>query len=133
MKLTQAVNTAASRPATAQAVVDVNGRMARAHVAANTMSEAVDLPREHLAARLPRPRPYGAGGPRGNGPRIRTWRSGAGHDQRPHRPQLPADERRIVRHLTGLPFAFFNDTATVRGCVLCHRYDGHYGLIAPSR
>ena len=36
-------------------------------------------------------------------------------------------------HLTGLPFVFFNDTATGRGNVLYHRYDGHYGLITPCR
>ncbi|MGW2997481.1 sigma 54 modulation/S30EA ribosomal C-terminal domain-containing protein [Streptomyces sp. NPDC001193] len=218
VKLTQAVNTAANRPATAQAVVDVNGRMVRAHVAANTMFEAVDLLQERLAARLARPRRYGAGGPRDNGPRTRTWRSSAGHDHLPHRHRLPAEERRIVRHksfnlvhqtpedavidleamdhdfwlftdlasgrdsvvyhdvrtgrhrvasvgplgrerevdgllgvsavpvptssvteavsrlhLTGLPFVFFNDTATGRGCVLYHRHDGHYGLITASR
>ncbi|MFI5670935.1 hypothetical protein [Streptomyces sp. NPDC051704] len=36
VKLTQAVNTAANRSATAQAVVDVNGRMVRAHAAWST-------------------------------------------------------------------------------------------------
>lgn len=218
VKLTQAVNTSAVRPATAQAAVDVNGRMVRAHVAASTMFEAVDLLQERLAARLARPRRYGAGGPRTNGPRTRAWPYGAGHDHRPHRHHLPAEERRIVRHksfslvhqtpedavidleamdhdfwlftdlasgrdsvvyrdartgryrmaslgplgqereidgllgvstvpvprsnvneavsrlhLTGLPFVFFDDTATGRGCVLYHRYDGHYGLITPSR
>ncbi|WP_327418224.1 HPF/RaiA family ribosome-associated protein [Streptomyces sp. NBC_01233] len=216
--LTQAVNTSANRPATAQAVVDVNGRMIRAHVTASTMFEAVDLLQERLAARLARPRRYGAYGLHGNGPRTRTWWDGTGHDHRPHRHHLPAEERRIVRHksfslvhqtpedavidleamdhdfwlftdlasgrdsvvyrdvrtgrhrmaslgplgrerdvdglpdmstvpvptssvaeavsrlqLTGLPFVFFNDTATGRGGVLYHRYDGHYGLITPSR
>ncbi|WP_327134450.1 hypothetical protein OG311_31645 [Streptomyces sp. NBC_01343] len=84
VKLMQAVNTSANRPATAQAVVDVNGRMVRAHVAANSMFEAVDLLQERLAARLTRPRRNAAGGPHRNG-------------------------------------------------VLYHRYDGHYGLITPSR
>ncbi|KOV33319.1 sigma 54 modulation/S30EA ribosomal C-terminal domain-containing protein [Streptomyces sp. H021] len=218
VKLTQSVNTSASRPATAQAVVDVNGRMVRAHVAANSMFEAVDLLQERLAARLTRPRRYAAGGQHRNGTPRGTSRDGAGQDHRPHRHHVPAEERRVVRHksfslvhqtpedavidleamdhdfwlftdldsgrdsvvyrdvrtgrhrmaslgplgqerevdgllgvstvpvptssvteavtrlhLTGLPFVFFNDTATGRGCVLYHRYDGHYGLITPSR
>lgn len=31
----------------------------------------------------------------------------------------------------GQPFVFFVDTDTGRGALLYHRYDGHYGLIAP--
>lgn len=215
VKLTQEVNPSAVRPATAQAVVVVNGRPVRAHVAADTMFEAVDLLQERMTARLARARRHG---PRGlpGAPEAR-W-DGAGQEHRPHRQHLPAEERRIVRHksfgpalqtpedavsdmeamdhdfwvftdlasghdsivyrdvrtghhrlaalgpvgqgretegllsvstvpvpassvteavqrlhLTGLPFVFFSDTATGRGCVLYHRYDGHYGLIAPAR
>ncbi|MBF6175617.1 sigma 54 modulation/S30EA ribosomal C-terminal domain-containing protein [Nocardia blacklockiae] len=41
-------------------------------------------------------------------------------------------EGAIVRlELTGWPFVFFRDRASRRGCVLYHRYDGHYGLIVP--
>ncbi|MGF6887446.1 hypothetical protein ABIA39_005955 [Nocardia sp. GAS34] len=32
----------------------------------------------------------------------------------------------------GWPFVFFRDPACHRGCVLYHRYDGHYGLLTPS-
>jgi hypothetical protein len=32
----------------------------------------------------------------------------------------------------GQLFTFFVDADTGRGCVLYHRYDGHYGLIVPS-
>jgi ribosome-associated translation inhibitor RaiA len=32
-------------------------------------------------------------------------------------------------NLSGLPFVFFCDTDSLRGCVLYHRYDGHYGAI----
>ena len=35
--------------------------------------------------------------------------------------------------LSGLPFVFFVDRHTDVGCVLYIRYDGHYGLITPSR
>ncbi|MDZ4267707.1 MAG: HPF/RaiA family ribosome-associated protein [Mycobacterium sp.] len=34
--------------------------------------------------------------------------------------------------LLGLPFLFFIDAAQGRANVLYHRYDGHYGLIAPA-
>jgi len=212
VKLDQAVNRKAARPASAQAVVDVNGRLVRAHVAASTMFEAVDLLQERLTARLARVRRHG---PRGL---SEAWWDSADHENRPHRQHLPAEERRIERYksfsparqtpedavidlesmdfdfwvftdlasgydsvvyrdvrtgrhrlaslgpvshegeaegllsvstvpvptstvleavqrlnLTGLPFVFFNDTATGRGSVLYHRYDGHYGLIAPAR
>jgi ribosome-associated translation inhibitor RaiA len=33
---------------------------------------------------------------------------------------------------TGLPFLFYLDGDHGRGCVLYHRYDGHYGLIDPQ-
>ncbi|MFI2368017.1 sigma 54 modulation/S30EA ribosomal C-terminal domain-containing protein [Streptomyces sp. NPDC018833] len=217
VKLTQAVSTSAGRPATAQAMVDVNGRPVRAHVAASTMFEAVDLLQERLTARLARARRHGARGLHSGGSDERAWWDSPGRQHRPHRHQLPAEERRIVRHksfslarqtpedavidleamdydfwvftdlasgydsvvfrdprtgwhrmaslgplgrerehdgvfsvstvpvptstvaeavrwlrLTGLPFVFFQDTATGRGSVLYHRYDGHDGLIAPA-
>ena len=34
--------------------------------------------------------------------------------------------------LAGWPFVFFRDVGTDRGCVIYHRYDGHYGLITPA-
>ncbi|MFJ7068269.1 sigma 54 modulation/S30EA ribosomal C-terminal domain-containing protein [Streptomyces sp. NPDC101115] len=216
VKLTQAVRCSAARPATAQAVVDVSGRPVRAHVAAGTMFEAVDLLQERLTVRLARARRYG---PRGfSGSVQEVWWDSAGHEHRPHRQHLPAEERRIERYkalsqtrqtpedavidleamdhdfwvftdltsgydsvvyrdartgrhrlaslgpvgqepeaegrlsvsrvpvpvstvpeavqrlnLTGLPWVFFADTATGRGSVLYHRYDGHYGLITLAR
>ncbi|MET9885578.1 HPF/RaiA family ribosome-associated protein [Streptomyces sp. NPDC006430] len=220
-QLTQAANPSASRPATAQAMVDVNGRPVRAHAAADTMFEAVDLLQDRLAARLARTRQHGGqdhrigGGGAGGAEASRASRSDA---PRPDRYQPPIEERRIVRHksfslgrqtpedavidlesmnydfwlftdmtsgadsivyrdartgghrvasadgdnptyeagpllsvsparapecsideavgrmrITGLAFVFFVDSATGRGCVLYHRYDGHYGLITPAR
>ncbi|WP_037305865.1 ribosome hibernation promotion factor [Amycolatopsis orientalis] len=35
-------------------------------------------------------------------------------------------------NLLGRPFLFFLDADRGRGCVLYHRYDGHYGLISPA-
>jgi len=50
-----------------------------------------------------------------------------------HGPPVLRPEQ-AVEHLnvTGWPFVFFRDAATDRGCVLYHRYDGHYGLITPA-
>lgn len=49
------------------------------------------------------------------------------------RPPLLRVEEAVERlNLSGWPFVFFQDAATGRGCVLYHRYDGHYGLITPA-
>lgn len=93
VKLTQAVHCSAARPATAQAVVDVSGRPVRAHVAASTVFEAVDLLQERLTVRLARARRYGL-----SGTLPEAWWDGADHEHRPHRQHLPAEERRIERY-----------------------------------
>ena len=50
--------------------------------------------------------------------------------QRP--PVLRVEEAVERLDVTGSPFVFFQDAATERGCVIYHRYDGHYGLITPA-
>jgi ribosome-associated translation inhibitor RaiA len=47
-------------------------------------------------------------------------------------PQLTVSEATNRLDVAGLPFVFFADASTGRGCVLYHRYDGHYGLITPA-
>lgn len=47
-------------------------------------------------------------------------------------PVLSVDEAVERLNLTGWPFVLFVDPAVVRGCVLYHRYDGHYGLLLPA-
>jgi ribosome-associated translation inhibitor RaiA len=47
-------------------------------------------------------------------------------------PVLDVDDAIARLELTGWPFVFFRDRAGQRGCVLYHRYDGHYGLITPA-
>ncbi|MGD1253905.1 HPF/RaiA family ribosome-associated protein [Mycobacterium seoulense] len=47
-------------------------------------------------------------------------------------PRLDVEQAIERIGLLGLPFLFFVDTARDRGSVLYHRYDGHYGLIAPA-
>ncbi len=97
VKLTQEPNHAMARPSLAQAVVDLNGRPVRAHVAAATMQEALDLLQDRLNTRIARVRDHRehhrhhATAPVGPP-------DGARHE---HRPQLHArtgQERRIVRH-----------------------------------
>lgn len=93
VRLAQEANHAVARPSLAQVVVDLNGRPVRAHVAAATMREAVDLLQDRLAARLAR---------------LRHHRRGPEHrpehrpEQRPaHRPERrvrPPEERQVVRH-----------------------------------
>ncbi|MQS17098.1 HPF/RaiA family ribosome-associated protein [Streptomyces kaniharaensis] len=94
VKLTQEANHAVARPSIAQATLDLNGRRVRAHVAATTMQEAVDLLQDRLNARIAR---------------LRTHRhhrhhaapsAAARHEHRPQRRALGIEERRIVRHKT---------------------------------
>ena len=47
-------------------------------------------------------------------------------------PRLTLGQATERIELLGLPFLFFVDAARDRGCVLYHRYDGHYGLITPA-
>ncbi|BCK56075.1 ribosome hibernation promotion factor [Nocardia wallacei] len=47
-------------------------------------------------------------------------------------PELSVAEAIGRLELTGWSFVFFRDCDLGRGCVLYHRYDGHYGLITPS-
>lgn len=54
IKLTVSRDPALSRPALAQANVDVNGRLLRGHIAAPTLREAVDLLQGRLRQRLSR-------------------------------------------------------------------------------
>ncbi len=50
----------------------------------------------------------------------------------PHPAPRLTVERAVERlGLTELPFIFFVDSIRNRGCVLYHRYDGHYGVITP--
>ncbi|MDD4866912.1 MAG: HPF/RaiA family ribosome-associated protein [Mycobacterium sp.] len=47
-------------------------------------------------------------------------------------PRLTVDQAIERIGLLGVPFLFFVDSDRNRGSVLYHRYDGHYGLIAPA-
>ncbi|WP_243866836.1 sigma 54 modulation/S30EA ribosomal C-terminal domain-containing protein [Actinophytocola oryzae] len=47
-------------------------------------------------------------------------------------PELTAAQAVERLNDTELPYRFFRDAGTGRGCVLYRRYDGHYGLISPE-
>lgn len=47
-------------------------------------------------------------------------------------PRLTVTQAVDRLNVTGQPFVFFRHAETGRGCVLYHRYDGHYGLITPA-
>jgi ribosome-associated translation inhibitor RaiA len=99
-RLTQSGDPANERPAEVQANLDLNGRVVRAHVAAATMTEAIELAQErlahqldHLARRHPSTRRDASAK---NEPEHEWWH---GHEptQRPSYYPRPAEERRIVR------------------------------------
>ncbi|MFJ8625111.1 HPF/RaiA family ribosome-associated protein [Kitasatospora sp. NPDC093550] len=97
VKLAQEANHAMAKPSLAQAVVDLNGRPVRAHVAATTMQEAVDLLQDRLIARIARVRGH-RDHYRHHATPPAVPLGGARHEHRPQRHARHAQERRIVRH-----------------------------------
>jgi len=98
VKLTRHRDPAVQRPVVAQANLDVDGRLVRAQVQAETAREAVDLLATRLRRRLERAAENWEAR-RGELPSASSheWR----HDSEPtHRPNYfprPADERRVIR------------------------------------
>lgn len=91
VKLTQESHHTVTKPSIAQATIDLNGRPVRAHVAAATMQEAIDLLQERLRARIERVRAHGH--------HVRhPERFAAGREHRPQRREPAGGERRVVRH-----------------------------------
>ena len=106
VRLTHLPDPAVPRHAIAQATLDVNGRLVRAHVAAPTMREAIDRLQDRLRDRLDRLNPHWEARRGG----IPLWHSDPlerRHASEPtHRPEFyprPVEERQVVRHKT---FAF---------------------------
>ncbi|MCD0484505.1 pyridoxamine 5'-phosphate oxidase family protein [Streptacidiphilus sp. ASG 303] len=115
VRLTQAACPSGARPASAEAAVDVGGRLVRARAGGPTPAAAVDLLAELLAGRLDR-----AG----------LRRTPAGREGAPAPRRLPPGERRVVRRAPSGPpvepvheavfemdalghrFRLFTDTAT---------------------
>ena len=121
--LAQDANPANERPAVAKASLDVSGRLVRAHVAAPTMTEAVDLLEERLQRRLDilsehvsaRRRETGSAEPG-------EWRHGNLPTDRPPYFPRPADERQVVRHKTYAPVALTPKEAALDMELLDHDF-----------
>ena len=141
--LTMHEDPARERPAYAQAELDVEGRLVRAHVTAATMHEAIDLLEARLRVRLERAAHREESKHlRHRGDGASKWHHGDLAATRPSYFPRPVDEREIVRRKTSSaielldladnPFLFFLDPDDGRGRVLYRRYDGNYGLIRPN-
>lgn len=145
--LTMAADPAVERPAQVQATVDVNGELVRAHVAAHTLHEAVDLLVPRLRGRL-----------KSHAERVRTlhlrpavtpsgeWQHGQMPTERSPGYERPPEEREVVRRKTfaldeqtldeaafdmemlDLDFYLFRELATGVDAVLHRRPDGRLGL-----
>ncbi|MBP7928869.1 MAG: HPF/RaiA family ribosome-associated protein [Acidimicrobiia bacterium] len=100
VKLHQEPNPAQARPATAEAVLDVNGRPVRAHVAASVMEEAIDLLEDRLKRRLDRYRGRREAARKTAGIEDIAWHHGDGLQQRPSYFNRPIEDRELVRHKT---------------------------------
>jgi ribosome-associated translation inhibitor RaiA len=99
-RLTQSADPGNERPAAVQVRLDLHGRLVRAHVAAPTMIQAIDLVHERLAHQLARLARRHAPTRRGGSEKIEEeheWWHGHEPTERPTYYPRPADERQIVR------------------------------------
>ncbi|HVM67828.1 MAG TPA: sigma 54 modulation/S30EA ribosomal C-terminal domain-containing protein [Acidimicrobiales bacterium] len=100
LKLSMAPDPARPRRAIAQASLDVNGQVLRAHVAAHEMHEAVDLLHQRLADKIEH-RAQHIDALRRHTPGAHApgeWRHGDLPTDRPDYFDRPVAERRLVRH-----------------------------------
>lgn len=142
VRLTQMASPSASRPAIAQANLDVGGRPVRAQAGAATMTEAIDLLEDRLSERLGRVARHWEA-IRGGQPRPHEWRHNAEPTQRPAYYPRPAEDRQVIRHkayelATATPdeaafdmealdydFHLFTDTATEQDSVIYRHGDAY--------
>lgn len=140
--LRRASDPAHERPVDAKASLDVNGKLVRAHVAADTATEAVDLLdarlRERLARLTGRAETRVHSGARPSTPTVR-----------PVFASVPADEREVVAHksfavgeqsvdeaiddleLLDHDFFLFHNSATGEDNVVARCDEGYYELFEP--
>lgn len=147
LDLVLAPDPARDRPAQAKARLDLDGRLVRAHVAAGTIREAVDLLDARIGAQLARVRDRAAA------TRLRSrddaWHHGDPPSPRPPYFPRPVEEREVVRQKTFAPttitpeeavaeaelldydfFLFRNADTGVDNVVF--RIDGNWELMAPD-
>ncbi|MCU0309831.1 MAG: sigma 54 modulation/S30EA ribosomal C-terminal domain-containing protein [Acidimicrobiales bacterium] len=99
VKLVQEANPAHERPALAEATLDVNGRVVRAHVAAGDLMEAADLLEARMRRNLVRESERHEHGHE-RAPLDGEWRHGTHPVNRPVVVDRDVDEREVVRHKT---------------------------------
>jgi hypothetical protein len=97
LKLTMLPDPAVERPAVAEAVLDVNGDIVRAHVAGRSTPEAADLLERRLRDRLEHRRRRPPREPAQAGVAA-TWRHGMLPAHRPSYFDRPVEDREVVRH-----------------------------------
>lgn len=148
VKLSDSPNPAQPRPARAQAMVDVNGDLVRAQVAAETVTGAVDLLKDRLRDQLKhrserrtekrrRPAESGPGG----------WRRGDLPGHRPVYFHRPVAERKLIRRKTYTigatspeeavadmeqldhDFFLFREAATGEDALVVRENSGSYSLV----
>jgi ribosome-associated translation inhibitor RaiA len=98
--LTAHADAARERPASAKGALDVNGRLVRAHVAAGTMFEAIDLLEARLRDRLERYAHHQESKHLRHRSDEHEWHHGDREVSRPPYFPRPADEREVVRTKT---------------------------------
>lgn len=147
VRLTNDGNGHRNRPSLAQATLDINGDLVRAHVAADTLPEAVDLLadrlRDQIQHRAERRRARRA---TGRVAQPGEWRHGDVRDRRALFAGRPADERNVVARKSfaiepatpdeaaadmeqlDYDFWLFHDLASDADAVIEHAPEGGYRL-----
>jgi hypothetical protein len=99
LKLTVSADPARVRPALAQATLDVDGDIVRAHVAGHELREAADLLQRRLSDKVEhRASRRRALRRRGERSEAGEWRHGDASADRPLHFDRPPDQRQLVRH-----------------------------------
>lgn len=147
VRLTREGRPQGPRPSIAQATLDVNGDMIRGQVAADTMTEAIDLLADRLRVQVHhRAERRRARRSQGRLAQEGEWRHGDVRDDRSLFTDRPADEREIVRRKTfaidpATPdeaasdmeqldhdFWLFRDLASDAEAVIAHAAHGGYRM-----
>lgn len=146
--LATAPDPAVERPALVKATVDVDGDLVRAHVAARTMTEAVDLLERRLRAQLEHraERTEALRHLTGEVAEPGQWRHGQPVAERPQYYERPPEDRQVVRRKTfaveemtvdeaafdmeqlDFDFYLFRELSTGSDVLLFRLPEGRYGL-----
>jgi len=147
VKLGRSADPARARRATAQVTLDVNGEPIRAHVAAHTLHEAIDLVQQRLRDRIEHRAQHRATRRTAEQPAAGEWRHGDRASERPRYFPRPPENRQLVRHKTfsvdeltpdeavydmeqlDYDFHLFCDLATGTDSVVERLEDGSYRLM----